>query len=113
VHAKVTAAGIPSTYVARFENGQLTQISERRGTGQSGEYRFYGARVTRYAGAPLGAGPDVDIEFDLQGAVLSATRVGGAGPDIPAEEISAVSARGQLLRSHALTQRSVKSHQPH
>jgi len=113
LEAKMTAAGIPTVYRARFDKGQLTSISERRGAGQAGEYQFYGARVTRYVGAPLDEGPDIDIEFDLRGTVVSARPVSGAGAQIPAEEVSAISSRGQLLRSHAVTQRSVKEHRPH
>ena len=113
LEAKMTAAGIPTVYRARFDKGQLTSISERRGAGQAGEYQFYGARVTRYVGAPLGEGPNIDIEFDLQGAVVSARPVSGAWAQVRAEEVSSISSRGQLLRSHALTQRSVKEHRPH
>ena len=110
LHGKLTAAGIPTTYAAHFENGQLTRISEQRPAGATGEYRYYGARVTHYSGAPLGPGASVDIEFDLQGAVQSSKRADGAAAQLTAEEIASIQTRAQLLRSHAMTQRSVQTH---
>jgi hypothetical protein len=116
LRAKTTADGIPTRYSARFDEGQLKTIAEKRTSSvgeESGEYRFYGARVTHYQGAALSGGTDVEVEFDMQGGVLSARRVDGSGSAIPPEEVTAIRTRAQLLRSHALTQRSVRAHQTH
>ena len=49
-----------------------------------------------------------EVEFDLHGAIKQAQ---GAAGSLSTEEISAIRSRAELLRSHALTQEAVQSHQ--
>lgn len=108
--AEVAAGGIPAKYSASFVDNQLKGIAETRQSGastQQGDYEFYGARLTKYNGAALQGETPIELEFDLRGAI---TRSRAGSGEVPAEEISAIRARAQLLRSHALAQRSVRAH---
>ena len=110
VTGSVAAAGIPTTYRANFASDQLESIEETRNAGSTttGRYEFRGARLLKYSGAALQGTARIDIELSLQGAVIAARSDSG---EVSAEEISAIRTRAQLLRSHALAQRSVYSHQ--
>jgi hypothetical protein len=107
LHAKITTGAMTASYRAHFEDGQLKRIAEERRDGakprQKGEYTFYGARLVEYTGDKLDGG-DIRLQFDMQGALLSPR---GALTDA---EVGAVVNRAQLLRSHALAQRSTQSH---
>jgi hypothetical protein len=61
--------------------------------------------LLRYQGAKVSEPAQLDLQFDLQGTLQS-----GQGPDVSDEEIAAIRARAQLLRSHALAQRASRSH---
>ena len=107
--AKLNALGIPTDYAARFEADKLVSIEEQRqppgAAAVDGEYFFEGARLIRYRGAKVSAPAPLDLMFDMQGAVQS-----GAGPDVTADDIVAIRDRAQLLRSHAMAQRSSRGH---
>jgi hypothetical protein len=111
--AEIQAAGARTRYDAHFTEGQLTRIAEKRvrasGGEASGDYEFRGARLLRYAGAPLEGDGALALELDMQGRVVEA-RIDGR-PARP-EEIDAVRSRAQLLRSHALTQSATRAHVP-
>jgi hypothetical protein len=79
---QINAAGIAATYAATFADGEQLRIVEQRADSRSGEYEFRGARLLHYSGA-------------------------GAAP---AQEISAIRERAQLLRSHALAQQTTRDH---
>ena len=107
VSSHVNVAGVAATYDATFAAGQLHSIVEQRSDAHRGEYQFRGARLLHYVGSGL-ANPDpIELRFDLQGALTSAKAGSGT---VAAEEISAIRERAQLLRSHALAQRSTRDH---
>lgn len=107
--AKLNGNGMAADYSARFEAGQLVRIDEERqaqgGAALPGEYTYQGARLLRYRGARLTAPATLDLQFDMQGALLS-----GGGPDLDEAEVAAIRNRAQLLRSHALAQRASREH---
>ena len=103
----IDAAGIPAEYEARFEGNQLQRIVETRASGTA-QYEFKGARLLHYSGTALHTRETVDLRMDVNGKVLSATS--GAQP-MQQEQISEISSRAQLLRSHALAQSASRSHQ--
>ena len=109
--AELNAAGASTAYDAHFTEGQLTRIAEKRtrpsGGYASGEYEFRGARLVRYAGAPVDGEGALALELDMQGRVVAA-RIDGRSA--PPEEIDAVRSRAQLLRSHALAQSATRAH---
>jgi hypothetical protein len=106
------AGGVPATYIPYYENGSLLRIAEERrpsGESQPGQYEFHGARLTRYSGASLkGQGP-VELEFNLQGALIASR---GASGSVSDDEVAAVRSRANLLRSHALAQKTTRTHAP-
>lgn len=103
----INAAGIAATYEATFAVGQLVRIAEQRANAGNGEYEFRGARLLHYSGSGLSSADPIELRFDLRGTLtLSKT---GAGA-VAAEEVSAIRERAQLLRSHALAQRTTESH---
>jgi hypothetical protein len=98
--------GIAATYRATFSADQIKTILETRKAGEAA-YEFYGARLIKYQGAALGSAQDIELQFDMQGKVLSAR----AGENtVSAEEISAIRDRAQSLRSHAVAQHAVRGH---
>jgi hypothetical protein len=107
--AKLNASGVAAEYAAHFDSEKLVSIDEERqpqpGSMLSGQYTYQGARLLRYQGAKVSEPAQLDLQFDLQGTLQS-----GRGPDISNEEIVAIRARAQLLRSHALAQRAARSH---
>jgi hypothetical protein len=110
--SEITAGGIHARYRATFTENQLRRIGETRianpPTGGENNYEFQGARLMSYVGAPLsGAGP-IEIRFNLQGVV---TRSRAPAGEVAPEEIAAIRARAQLLRSHALAQRAARAHE--
>ena len=108
--SQLTAGGTQVTYRGTFVNGALERIAETRASSaQTGEYQFRGARLLHYAGPSPTGDAVIDVQFSMQGAVTSATSDRQA--QISTEEISAVRTRAELLRNHALAQRSVRSHQ--
>ena len=107
VHGRANLAGIAATYAATFEAGERVRIAEQRAGSRNGEYEFRGARLLHYSGAGLSSAEPIELRFDLQGA-LQLAKAGSA--TVPPEEISAVRERAQLLRSHALAQKSDRSH---
>lgn len=111
VVAEVAAGGIPTRYVAYFDQDKLTRIDETRSTDQrSGSYEFLGARLVKYSGATLTAKGELMLRLSMQGAVESAQIDGAAASD---DIVNAIRTRAQLLRSHALAQRSSRSHVGH
>lgn len=106
--AAVAAGGIPTHYIAHFEQDKLTRIEEtREADRQRGTYEFYGARLMKYSGAALNSSAPLSIQFSPQGAVESAQSNGTTASDT---DVSAIRSRGQLLRSHALAQRATHFH---
>ncbi len=107
LRAEVKAGGIDTSYVAHFDGTQIKRISEVRkagaGNAAKGEYEFNGARLMRYQGAALLGAQDIELTFDMQGALVSS---GGADD----AEVSAIRNRASLLRSLALTKRTTQSH---
>lgn len=112
VKADASPGGVPTTYAAYFEAGQLQRITETRNPGAAGsangEYVFYGARLTQYRGAALTSGSTIELNFDMQGGLTSSSA--GAGSNIGNEEIGVIRNRAQTLRSMALARRSTQSH---
>lgn len=109
--AELNAGGALSRYEAHFANEHLTRIDETRardGRADAGVYEFYAARLLKYEGVGLTRPSRVRLELDMQGRVTTA--LADEAP-AAAEEISAIRARGQLLRSHALAQRATRSHE--
>ena len=106
--SRINAAGIAATYEATFEEGERVRIAEQRADSRNGEYEFRGARLLHYSGGGLSSADAIELRFDLQGA-LTAREVGRGGT-VPPEEISAIRERAQLLRSHALAQKTTRDH---
>lgn len=107
LNSRINAAGIAATYAATFGAQQQLRIAEQRADSRNGEYEFRGARLLHYSGSGLSSADPIELRFDLQG-VLTLSKA-GAGP-VPAEEVSAIRERAQLLRSHALAQRTTRDH---
>jgi hypothetical protein len=110
LRAKAEVGGVPSTYVAHFANGQLAQIEETRAADARGDYTYYGARLTKYVGAPLSGSGVIELQFNLQGALEVAHASGGESANVPDEQIRAVRNRADTLRSLAVTRHSIGSH---
>lgn len=111
LNAEANAGGVPSRYEAHFAKDQLTRIDESRTRDDKvevGVYEFYGARLLKYDGAGLTQPTRVRLELDVRGRVTTAL---ADGAPASAEELSAIRARAQLLRSHALAQRATRSHE--
>ena len=107
---QLTTGDTEVTYRGTFVNGVLERIAETRASSaQMGEYQFRGARLLRYIGPSPTADAVIDLQFNMQGALTSATSESQI--QVSTEEVSAVRTRAGLLRNHALAQRSVRSHQ--
>lgn len=119
VSSKLTTAGMATRYDAYFDGQQLKAIvEERQAPSQSaqGEYLYMGARLMQYVGGPLPdvAGHDaetIEMKLDLQGRLLSVRDREDPARAIEPAQVDALRARAELLRSHALTQRSISAHQ--
>ena len=107
VSSRINATGIEATYEATFEEGERLRIAEQRADSRSGDYEFRGARLLHYSGGALSSPEAIELRFDLQGA-LTFSKVGAGA--VSAEEISAIRERAQLLRSHALAQKTTRDH---
>lgn len=99
--------GIAATYRATFSEGRIQSLEEtRKATSQTATYEFRGARLMKYRGAALNSNDVVELEFDLQGKVLSAR----GGDTVSTEQVTAIRDRAQSLRSHAVAQHAVQGH---
>jgi hypothetical protein len=107
ISSHINAAGLAASYEASFEDNERLRIAEQRADSRSGEYEFRGARLLHYSGGGLSSPDAIELQFDLNGALTLSKA--GTGP-VPAEEVSAVRERAQLLRSHALAQKSIRDH---
>jgi hypothetical protein len=107
VSSRINAAGIAATYTATFGAKQQLRIAEQRAESRNGAYEFRGARLLHYSGSGLSSADAIELQFDLQG-VLTLSKAGAGA--VPAEEVSAIRERAQLLRSHALAQRTTRDH---
>jgi hypothetical protein len=107
VSSQLNAAGIAAAYDATFEEREQMRIAEQRADARNGEYEFRGARLLHYSGSGLSSAEPIELRFNLQGALELAKSGNGT---VPPEEISAIRERAQLLRSHALAQKSTQDH---
>jgi hypothetical protein len=111
IKAALPLGNVAATYRASFEEGQLKRIAEERkpqgAAARRGQYVFYGARLIEYSGAALQSDATLELHFDMQGGLMSATGSAGKPDDI---ELSAIRNRAQLLRSHALARKSTRGH---
>ena len=105
---RINAAGIEATYEATFGEEERVRIAEQRADSRKGEYELRGARLLRYSGGGLSSAEAIELRFNLQGMLELATS--GNGGAVPPEEISAIRERAQLLRSHALAQKTTRDH---
>ena len=107
LRAETKAGGVETSYSAHFDGTHLKRISEVRtpsgGSKKQGDYEFNGARLTRYKGAGLLSDAEMELTFDLQGALIESQGANDA-------EVSAIRERASLLRSLALTKRTTQSH---
>lgn len=104
---QLNAAGIAAKYDATFADGEQLRIREQRADSRNGEYEFRGARLLHYSGNGMSSADSIELRFNLQGAVESAQSAAGT---VSPEEISAIRERAQLLRSHALAQKTNHNH---
>lgn len=107
ITVRAVIANLPTEYSASFATNQLRVIAETREAGgrrAPGRYEFYGARLTRYSGERLLAAGTAQLEFDLQGVLLSRPT------ELSSSDVEAIKTRGQLLRSHALAQQATRTH---
>jgi len=74
---------------------------------QSAQRSRHRARLLHYSGSGLSSAEPIELRFNLQGALELAKSGNGT---VPPEEISAIRERAQLLRSHALAQKSTQDH---
>jgi hypothetical protein len=108
LNSHINAAGIAATYQATFGvEQQQVRIAERRADSRAGEYEFRGARLLHYSGNGLSSADPIELRFDLQG-VMTLSKAGAGA--VPADEVSAIRERAQLLRSHALAQKTSRDH---
>ena len=105
---RINVAGIEATYEATFQEQERLRIAERRADSRRGEYELRGARLLHYSGSGLSSADAIELRFSLQGVLELAKS--GSGGTVSQEEISAIRERAQLLRSHALAQKTTKDH---
>ena len=105
--SQINAAGIAAKYDATFEDAERLRIVEQRADSRTGEYEFRGARLLHYSGGSLSTADPIELRFNLQGALELAKAGAGA---VPPQEITAIRERAQLLRSHALAQKTSHDH---
>jgi hypothetical protein len=104
----INAAGIEATYEAAFEEEERMHISELRADSRKGEYELRGARLLHYSGGGLTNTDAIELRFSLQGVLELAKAANGGA--VSQEEISAIRERAQILRSHALAQKTTRDH---
>jgi hypothetical protein len=111
IEAALPMGDVAATYSAAFETGQLKRIAEERkpagAAPRRADYVFYGARLMEYSGAALQSDATLELRFDMQGGLLSATGSAGKPGDA---EINAIRNRARLLRSHALARKATRAH---
>lgn len=105
--SSINAAGLAASYQATFGANESVRIAEQRADSHTGNYEFRGARLLRYSGGGLSRPAQIALEFDLSGALTLSKA--DAGP-VSSQEIALVRERAQLLRSHALAQRTSRDH---
>jgi hypothetical protein len=103
LRVETKAGGVETSYSAHFDGTHIKRINEIRGGKKQGDYEFNGARLTRYQGAGLLSDGELELTFDLQGALIESKGANDA-------EVSAIRERASLLRSLALTKRTTQSH---
>jgi hypothetical protein len=112
--SKVAATGVEGRYDAYFDEQQLKAIVESRSDAGHGEYHYMGARLMEYTGSSLASETlpqeEIQLRFDPQGRLISAVNRNDPEKDVEQSQIDTLRARADLLRSHALTQRSVSAH---
>ena len=80
------------------------RIAEQRADSRNGEYEFRGARLLHYSGSGLSSrGAESSCASICRARWSWRSRRSGT---VPPEEISAIRERAQLLRSHALAQKT-------
>jgi hypothetical protein len=104
---RINAGGIEATYEATFGEQERVRIAEQRAD-RKGEYELRGARLLHYSGGGLSSADQIELRFSLQGVLELAKS--GSGGTVSQEEISAIRERAQLLRSHALAQKTTRDH---
>jgi hypothetical protein len=104
----INVAGIAANYEATFAAEERMRIAEQRADSRKGEYDLRGARLLRYSGGGLTSANAIELRFSLQG-VLELAKSSNGG-EVSQEEISAIRQRAQLLRSHALAQKTTRDH---
>jgi hypothetical protein len=106
VRAEASAGGFKTSYSAYFTETQLAKIVEaRQGPREGhGEYTFTGARLVGYKGTALEREDNIEIAFDMKGAVTSSSKAATE------QDITQIRTRAQLLRSLALAHRSTTQH---
>ena len=108
LRGRINSAGIAATYEATFAEEERVRIAEQRADSRQGEYELRGARLLHYSGNGLSSADDIELRFSLQGVLELAKS--GSGGTVSQEEISAIRERAQLLRSHALAQKTTRDH---
>jgi hypothetical protein len=103
--------GIVTTYIAHYSGASVQRITELRASASEphGEYEFLGARLLRYRGKTIDGGEMLELEFDLNGSLVSSRK--GSSSASP-EDIAAIRSRASVLRSLALAQHATQSHVP-
>ena len=107
---EIDAGNSKSVYAPEFLSGQLIGITEERTSTRGrarARYDFQGARLLRYSGSAFETEGQLEVEFNLQGAVVSASL--GSQP-ASQREIARAREHAQLLRSHALAQQATRTH---
>jgi hypothetical protein len=111
LQSTLTANDIRSQYTAHVKDGRVVSIDEKRispsGQSAQGTYSFYEARLVKYSGDAINTLGNIEVEFDLRGAIKH-SNLGNDGASTA--QISAIRNRAELLRSHALTQQEVQAH---
>lgn len=107
---ELVAGGMPTRYTPYYQGTTLTRIEEERQANdrsERGEYAFYGARLVRYSGAPLMSEGNLELKFDIDGTLISASHTERA---VQESDIAAIRGRASLLRNHALAQHATTTH---
>ena len=107
---EIDAGNSKSVYAPEFLSGQLIGITEERTSTRGrarARYDFQGARLLRYSGSAFETEGQLEVEFNLQGAVVSANL--GSQP-ASEQEVARAREHAQLLRSHALAQQATRTH---
>lgn len=109
LHVESSVAGVSTSYSVYFDGAQLQRIAEARKPAGTGDYRFHGARLTQYTGTALHSAANIELRFDLQGALITKQQAASVNES----EIAEIRNRAQLLRSMALARRATQAHTGH